>query len=121
MTRRMRAGWLGAALAACSGAPPPSGSSSPPPAATPAAHAVPVAIEFEPALIAPGTLVAVHENGQRVEVPAAPTGVEIALPPGPASIELVTGGARYELVVHVTAGMAPLCWAWQQDPATMRR
>jgi hypothetical protein len=64
----------------------------------------PVAIVFEPALAATGTLSVRHESGWAVEVEAPPSGVDLAIPEGPASLLLVVGGRQFERTLKVAPG-----------------
>ena len=68
-----------------------------PPATAPGGDGmVVVRLRFEPALAVPGRLIAMHESGVRVEVETGRAGVELWLPPGPASLQLVVGRRRIE-------------------------
>lgn len=62
---------------------------------------VPVAIVFEPALAQSGRLTVRHESGWATEVDAPPSGVDFAMPEGPASLVLEVGGRRYERTLKV--------------------
>lgn len=61
----------------------------------------PVAIVFEPALLKVGTLSVRHESGWSVELQAPPSGVDLAMPEGPASLLLVVGEHRFERTLKV--------------------
>ena len=61
----------------------------------------PVTIVFEPALSATGTLSVRHESGWAVEVAAPPSGVDLAVPEGPASLLLVVGARQFERTLKV--------------------
>ncbi|MFT4514395.1 MAG: hypothetical protein ACI89X_004416 [Planctomycetota bacterium] len=63
----------------------------------------PVAIVFEPALSMQGTLSVRHESGWSVEVIAPPSGVDLAVPEGPASLLLVVGEHQFERTLKVAA------------------
>lgn len=72
----------------------------------------PVAIVFEPALSKAGTLSVRHESGWVVELQAPPSGVDLAMPEGPASLLLVVGGQRFERTLKVASrsdGSASSC------------
>jgi hypothetical protein len=80
------------------------------PAAPDAAERLPVRVEFEPPLRAPGELRYACESGFAGVVAAPPTGVDLRLPSGPATFTLVADGATRELAVAVAPGMAPVRW-----------
>ena len=61
----------------------------------------PVTVVFEPALSATGTLSVRHESGWAVEVAAPPSGVDLAVPEGPASLLLVVGARQFERTLKV--------------------
>lgn len=61
----------------------------------------PVTIVFEPALSVTGTLSVRHESGWAVEVAAPPSGVDLAVPEGPASLLLVVGARQFERTLKV--------------------
>lgn len=75
-----------------------------------AAGAVPVTIEFEPALPAPARLQVVHESGASCELLTQCTGVVVPLPPGPALLRLLCDGAWQELPLQVGIGMPIVVW-----------
>lgn len=104
-------------VAACHAGPPAPTTSAP---CAPSTH-VEVSIEFDPPLPAPGTLVAVHESGLVVTVAARPSGAELSLPLGPASLRLDCEAGQRELAIRVAAGMPPVVWAWRGAHATMAR
>lgn len=115
-------GAIAAALAAAACHAGPSAASAP--TAEPASGSsalVAVAIEFEPPLPAPGALVVVHESGLVVSAAARPSGAELLLPPGPATLRLDCGGALHELAIRVAAGMPTVVWAWRGARGTMSR
>lgn len=64
----------------------------------------PVAIEFKPALAMAGTLSVRHESGWAVKITAPPSGVDLAMPEGPASLQLIVGGRQFELTLKVSSG-----------------
>lgn len=100
-------------LAAACGAPPaPTGGRSPAP------ERLPVRVDFLPPLRAPGALWYACENGSGGSVTAACSGVDLRLPPGPATLTLKADGAVREHVVVVTRGMAPV--RWQLAPPASR-
>ncbi|MBM3962096.1 MAG: hypothetical protein FJ306_09395 [Planctomycetes bacterium] len=100
-------------LVAC-GVPP-----SPPPPGAPVAVRLPVRVDFVPPLRMPGALWFACENGTGGSVSAACSGVDLRLPPGPATLTLKADGAVREFVVVVTRGMAPV--RWRLEPAPTRR
>lgn len=105
--RMGRARLLVAVLAgACAGSPPP----VPEAPRSEATDAVPVTIEFEPALPAPARLQVVHESGASCEMLTQCTGVVVPLPPGPALLRLLCEGAWQELPVQVGIGMPIVVW-----------
>ncbi len=112
MSRATAAGLLLALLAACAappaGEPPVAGAAAD--AAPIAAERLPVRVEFEPALRAPGELRYACESGFVGVVAAPPTGVDLRLPSGPATLVLVADGATRELAVTVVPGMPPVRW-----------
>lgn len=99
-----------AMLAGACAAPPP----APQAPRSEAPGAVPVTIEFEPALSAPARLQVVHESGASCEMLTQCTGVVVPLPPGPALLRLLWEGAWQDLPVQVGSGMPIVVWrrAW---------
>ena len=86
-----------------------------------AAGRIVVTLLFDPPLDTDGEVVAVHESGVVVATRAWPSGVELLLPPGPATVRLVGVGGGGELVVHVAMGMAPVVWRWRGGADPPRR
>ena len=78
-------------------------------------------IVFEPPLAEPAHLVVSHESGWRWRGEVAPSGVELDLPPGPASLLLEVGEQLSERVVRVAPGMPTVVWGWRDSTATMPR
>ena len=91
------------ALAACAGVPPAPG----PPA--PAAR-VRICLVFEPPLDEPGWLTVDHEAGAREQVATQRSGVDVWLPPGPASLRLAAGGKVWQRPLVVGASGAEVVW-----------
>lgn len=104
MTRTARSLLLAALVGACGGAP------AVGPGELEAPGAVPVTIEFEPALPKPARLQVVHESGATCDQMTQCTGVVVTLPPGPALLRLCCEGAWEELPVHVGSGMPAVVW-----------
>lgn len=104
MSRRR---WTAAALllAAACGAPP-----AAPPVRAAVAERLPVRVDFVPPLRSPGSVWFACENGAGGSVAAPCSGVDLRLPPGPATLTLKHEGTVRELVVVVTRGMAPVRW-----------
>jgi len=75
-----------------------------------AAERIPLRVEFEPPLRAPGELRYACESGFAGVVAAAPSGVDLRLPPGPATFVLVADGATREFAVTVVPGMPSVRW-----------
>ncbi len=65
---------------------------------------LPVTIVFEPALAMTGTLSVRHESGWVVKINAPPSGVDLAMPEGPASLLLVVGERQFERTLKVAHG-----------------
>jgi hypothetical protein len=105
---RGRTAWWGVAAitVACAASPRAEALRSPPEAS----GEVLVAIEFEPALLAPARLQVVHESGLRREVATQCTGVVLSLPPGPAWLLLSGADTVEELPIEVRTGMPVLLW-----------
>lgn len=113
MSRRAVPGALAFALLVACAAPPAEARAGDGPAAGAAsdtAQRLPVRVEFEPALRAPGEVRFACESGFVGVVAAPPTGVDLRLPPGPATLVLVADGADRELAVTVAPGMPPVRW-----------
>ncbi|MFN7587140.1 MAG: hypothetical protein ACK501_00840 [Planctomycetota bacterium] len=72
--------------------------------------AVPLTIEFEPALPAPARLQVAHESGERRDLATQCTGVAVSLPPGPVLLRLVAGERTLERSLQVQPGMPVLSW-----------
>jgi len=62
-----------------------------------------VRLAFEPPLADPGLLTVDHESGAREQVHTARSGVDLWLPPGPASLRLESGGKVWERPLVVGA------------------
>jgi hypothetical protein len=75
----------------------------------------PVAIVFDPALAMAGTLSVRHESGWAVKIAAPPSGVDLAMPEGPASLQLIVGGHQFERTLKVSRGSdgSALSCVWQ--------
>lgn len=114
MSRRRHPAVAAMLLAAACGVPP-----SPPTPGAPVAVLLPVRVDFVPPLRRPGALWFACENGAGGSVSAACSGVDLRLPPGPATLTLKADGAVREHVVVVTRGMAPV--RWRLEPASTRR
>ena len=114
MSRRCHPALAALMLAVACGAPP-----APPPSGAPVADRLPVRVDFLPPLLAPGALWFACENGSGGSVSAACSGVDLRLPPGPATLTLRADGVVREHVVVVTRGMAPV--RWRLAPASKRR
>lgn len=98
---------LGLVAAACAG--PPAAARVAAAGASPAAG-LPLRVVFAPPLLAPARFELAHECGLELAGIAAPTGVALALPPGPAVLRLHAGGRVEELAVVVRAGAAEVVW-----------
>jgi hypothetical protein len=90
-------------LAACAGAPPATGPAAP-------AARVRVCLVFEPPLAEPGLLLVAHEAGPLERVATLRTGVDVWLPPGPASLRLTADGMVWERPLVVGATAAEVVW-----------
>lgn len=113
----LRAALFAALLAACA-APPadrPEGAAATTGPAPAVAERLPVRVEFEPPLRAPGELRYACESGFAGVVATPPTGVDLRLPSGPATLVLVADGATRELAVTVAPGMTPVRWRLAPD------
>lgn len=73
------------------------------------------AIVFEPALPRSGKLVVAHESGWTIELEVAPSGVDLRLPEGPASLTLLVGAQRYERTCKASLA-EPGSLRWQLRP-----
>ncbi len=101
--------WL---LAACAAAPAGGGAVD---AREVVTHRVRVRITFEPPLVEPGWLVVEHESGVRERLPTSRSGVEVMLPPGPASLRLEVGGRVWERPVVAAEKGAEIVWRWGRE------
>jgi hypothetical protein len=81
---------------------------APDPAAT---ARIAVRIEFEPALLAPGTLHYAHECGESGDVATGCAAVDLSLPPGPVVLTLLAAGRRHEMVLRIPTATNP--WVWR--------
>jgi len=64
---------------------------------------LPFAITFEPPLAAPGMLSVSHESGWTFQAVAPPSGMDLHIPEGPASLHLRAGDQQYERTIKVSA------------------
>ena len=71
---------------------------------------LPVRLEFEPPLAAPGRLWIAHECGERREIATGCASVDLTLPPGPVVFVLLEGGRSHECAATVAAGMPAIVW-----------
>lgn len=71
---------------------------------------VAVEIEFEPPLPTVGELHIQHESGWQHRCKAAPSGVDVRMPEGPASMRLQVAGEHFELTIKAMANDAPHVW-----------
>lgn len=71
-------------------------------------------IVFEPALPKAATLSIAHESGWTMQCPASPSGVEVRMPEGPASLVLQMGDEAYEGSIKATPGQTLVTWHWQE-------
>jgi hypothetical protein len=110
MSRRR---WLAVALLAAAGCAAPPARSG---AQAPSAERLPVRVDFVPPLPWPGALWFACEAGAAGSVSAPCSGVDLSLPPGPATLTLKADGTVRELVVVVTRGMAPVRWQLGASP-----
>lgn len=112
MSRLVAAAALAGVLACACAAPEASsaGSASAAPGLAVVAERLPVRVEFEPPLRAPGEVRYACESGFGGVVAAPPSGVDLRLPSGPATLTLVADGATRELALAVAPGMAPVRW-----------
>ena len=67
-------------------------------------------IVFEPPLSARGRLSVRHESGYSIDVDAPPSGVDLTLPAGPASLRLEVAGRAAERIVNVSPALGSLVW-----------
>ncbi len=111
-------GAVGALLlaAACWAPPARPGATGATGAAPPAVARLPVRVDFVPPLRTPGAVWFACENGFSGSVAAPCSGVDLRLPPGPATLTLKTEGAARELVVVVVPGMPPVRWRLGPPP-----
>jgi hypothetical protein len=58
---------------------------------------VPLRVDFEPPLAEPGVLFVEHECGLRLQVVTGRSGVDLQLPPGPASLRLEAEGQEWAM------------------------
>ena len=117
--------WFGGAACICQPAWLPAQPVAPPQVSSPGTLMLfPVAIVFEPALPAVGELAVSHESGWSFAGSAAPSGVTLAMPEGPANLTLQVGAKRYHHSIKVggntlaesaaNSGGAQVC-VWQLD------
>jgi len=71
---------------------------------------LPVRLEFEPPLSAPGQLRIGHECGERRVMTTGCASAELTLPPGPVVFVLLEGGRSHEFAATVAAGMPAIVW-----------
>ncbi len=74
---------------------------------------LPLSIVFEPPLTTTGKLSVVHESGWTFEGKAAPSGIDLRMPEGPASLRLWVGTRLYERQIKVARGNSRCVWLWQ--------
>lgn len=67
--------------------------------------AVALRVDFAPPLTEPGVLFVEHECGLRLRAATGYSGVDLQLPPGPASVRLQAQGREW--VVPVVVGLVP--------------
>jgi hypothetical protein len=110
MSRRR---WIVAALLAA-------GACGAPPAASdtraPAVERLPVRVDFVPPLQWPGSVWFACETGAGGSVAAPCSGVDLRLPPGPATLTLKADGMVRELVIVVARAMPPVRWRLGAPP-----
>ena len=87
-------------LAACAPMP---RRAEPPRAENAVAATVSLRVDFEPPLAEPGLLFVEHECGLRLRVATGRSGVDLELPPGPASLRLTADGREWAVPVVVGA------------------
>ncbi|HEU4420579.1 MAG TPA: hypothetical protein VFT55_16695 [Planctomycetota bacterium] len=70
---------------------------------------VPVRLEFEPPLAAPGQLRVAHECGEQLVVTTTCTAVDLMLRPGPVVFVLL-GDRSHEYAASIAEGMPAIVW-----------
>ncbi|HEB53897.1 MAG TPA: hypothetical protein ENI87_11650 [bacterium] len=71
-----------------------------------------VTIEFDPPLPVGAELVVRHESGFTVRLQVPPSGVDLRVPQGPATLVLHLAGTRRETVLRAADGTV-LRWEWR--------
>lgn len=74
---------------------------------------LPLSIVFEPPLTTTGKLSVAHESGWTFDGKAAPSGIDLRMPEGPASLRLWIGAQLYERQIKIVRGGSRCVWRWQ--------